>query len=71
MKQDLKRLTAILKLFDIEDFYVLTVRSSEVVLQGEFKADIARKAMILKFKQSIEPRGYLNFNRGNYTIILT
>jgi len=71
MKRNLRRLTTILKLFDIEDFYVLTVRSSEVVLQGEFKADIARKAMLLKFKQSIESSGYLKFNRGNYTIILT
>ena len=71
MKTNLRRLSAILKLFNPEDFYVLDIRKVEICLQGNFNPNIVKQALSLKFKQSISENGYIQFDRYLYTITLT
>jgi hypothetical protein len=70
-KQNLRRLRSILKMFDPEDFYVISISCGSIVLQGEFNPKIVINARQHKFTFQITDSGYSEFRRGKYIITLT
>lgn len=70
-KRNLRRLLAFSKVNDLNDFYAVTFTNTGIVLQGYFKKEVAKRAVSLRFKPGISENGYLEFNRGLYTIVLT
>lgn len=70
-KRNLRRLLAFSKVNDLNDFYAVTFTNTGIVLQGCFKKEVAKRAVSLRFKPTISENGYLEFNRGLYTIVLT
>lgn len=68
---NLRRLATILKIFNENDFYVITLYPSEIKLQGNFNSDVVRTARKTKFKETTTEQGYLEFYRGIYNITLT
>jgi hypothetical protein len=71
MKENLRRLNWILKLIPEDNFYSISLTSSEVSLQGFFNTKIVLFATKFKFEQSVNPHGYICFKRRNYEICLT
>jgi len=70
-KNNLRRLNTLGKAIDLNDFYSVTFTNTGIVLQGYFKKEVAKTAVYLRFKPEISKNGYLEFNRGLYTIVLT
>lgn len=70
-KRNLRRLLAFSKVNDLNDFYSVTFTNTGIVLQGYFKKEVVKRAVSLRFKLRISENGYLEFNRGLYTIVLT
>ena len=71
MKDNLKRLNAILKVFNMNDFYTINIGAYEIVLQGHFNADIVKSCLKLKFEKNFDLNGYLEFRRHCYRIVMT
>ena len=69
-KNNIRRLNAIGKIFDLEKFYSIML-NTEVQLQGKYDRNIVVKATDNKFKASISVLGYVDLTRGNYKITLT
>lgn len=70
-KNNLRRLVALGRLFDLNSFYSINQTSFGVSLQASFNRDLARHAMGLKFKARIEESGFVFLTRGKYQIVLT
>lgn len=70
-KKNLRRLNVVSKLFDLNSFYSVSFTDTGIILQGRFSSDIIKKAVSLRFKSEVSINGYLEFNRGLYTIVLT
>lgn len=71
MKQNIRRLDRLVKLFGYESFYRVGITIYNVEAQGHFTPEIIKKAMALKFKSSVSTSGYVELERGNYKITLT
>ena len=71
MKDNLKRLNFLLKIFGHETFYVCTIWEDEIRMQGKYSDEAVRIAKKLRFLQSVDTNGYAILERGNYHIILT
>ena len=71
MKENLRRLNRIVKIFGADSFYVVSATEYNVRLQGLFKNKTMLKAAELKFVGKIEESGYLSLTRGKYTMVLT
>lgn len=70
MKNNLRRLKWILRIFGIEKFFSISCDNYSITLYCYFKTDIVKKAQLLKFEYTIESNGMLQFTRGNYVIIM-
>ena len=70
MKNDLRRLKAVLKMFDEKDFYAVHLQGG-VSLQGIFNAEKAQRCRKNKFQFSLSDGGYVQFKRKNVFITLT
>ena len=71
MKENLRRLSWLVKLFGYKTFYAVRADGYFVTAQGNFNPEIMIKAKVLKFYQSVGPTGYIELTRDNYKIILT
>jgi len=79
MKENFRRLNAIVKMFNKFEFYSLRCDVSSVQLQGTYKHEIVSFAMKHKFTISASDFGYIKLNRefknrkysGIYVITLT
>jgi hypothetical protein len=72
MKNHLRRLKIILKIFNENDFYAITLNEGLMHLQGHFDGKLVEKAFKYKFKNTEEyPNGYFELKRGVYEITLT
>ena len=73
MKNNMRRLIAVLKLFPETAFYSVEANDYGVKLQGKYKASIIKVARMVKFKnESIRKNnGYIEMNRGKIEIVLT
>lgn len=69
-KNNIRRLNAIGKIFDLEKFYSINLEST-VQLQGEFNQTIVMKATENKFKIGTNMFGYIILARSPYRIVLT
>ena len=69
-KQNIRRLNAISKIFDLEKFYSITLNGT-VQLQGEFNQTIVMKATENKFKVGANMWGHITLDRPHYHIVLT
>jgi hypothetical protein len=72
MKNNYRRLGAILNLFKDYNFYCYTIYEDCVWLQGKFHSNIVMKAKKSRFAVDVnENTGYVQLKRGLYTITLT
>lgn len=71
MKNNLRRLSFILKMFNAGAFYACAITDSEVSLQGKFNPAVINKLKSMKFHNNIDNNGYLIMHRYNYNITLT
>ncbi|HEY5588571.1 MAG TPA: hypothetical protein VIK86_06415 [Candidatus Paceibacterota bacterium] len=71
MKTNIRKLSLILKVFNEDDFYVITVYEHEIILQGYFKQAILAKLKKLKFKITVSNEGWIDAKRGNIGIVLS
>ncbi len=72
MKDSKRRMMAILKIFDPELFYSISIsKFGQVQLQGAFNNEVVIEAQRNKFIISVNPSGYVSFKRGYYEITLT
>ena len=73
MKENFRRLNAIVKMFNKFEFYDLKCDVSSVKLQGTYKPEIVSFAMKHKFKISASDFGYIKLQRvskcENYSIV--
>jgi hypothetical protein len=72
MKDNQRRLGAILNLFKDCNFYCCTIYEDSVCLQGVFSSTIVKKAKKLRFAAMVdEQTGYIELRRSLYKITLT
>jgi hypothetical protein len=71
MKNNLRRLNAIMKLFPENVFYSNTITEYECRLQGRFSQSTIARMKEIKFVVAIDQDGYVRGERGYYTITLT
>ena len=72
MKNNYRRLKAVLNLLDMNYFYTITYDKYDIKLQGHFNSSIIKKARDNKFKfQQADKNGYIEGNRGIIRIVLT
>ena len=71
MKNNLRRLNAIMKLFPENSFYTVAATEYGVSCQGRYNANTVLLARKLKFTFSISESGYTDGKRGYYNICLT
>ena len=71
MKNNLRRLNRIVKLFPENAFYTCSITDYGVTLQGKFNPQIILKAQELRFTGLIMANGYMQWIRGCYSITLT
>ena len=72
MKNNLKRLAAIMGMFPENAFYSNTITEYDVALQGKLDTKTIKKAQELKFQNTgIDKEGYVLFTRGDIRITLT
>ena len=71
MKTNLRRLSLISKIFNINLFYSVNINVSSIELQGKFNPDIVLLCEKLKFNSSYTPHGYVLFHRNLIQITLT
>jgi len=72
MKNNLKRLAVIMRIFPEGTFYSIGMHEYGITLQGKYSADTVRLARKLKFTNGrIDSSGYAEFSRGNIELTLT
>lgn len=71
MKDNLRRLNRIAKLFPNDAFYVYSIGECDITLQGFYKPDIVKKIQRLKFSVTANDQGFTIGTRGPYRIVLT
>jgi hypothetical protein len=69
-KQNIRRLNAISKMVDLEQFYCITMNGS-ISLQAGYKPAIVVWATTHNFKLSYLSNGYITLSRSNIEIVLT
>ena len=74
MKNNLRRLKAVLNLLNPDLFYSIGVCSFDISLQGNYNANTVKLALKHKFQNSkdvIDVNGHVNLRRGCISIVLT
>ena len=72
MKNQLRRLKALEKMIDLNQFYVVSIAPGEVNLQGHFNASLVVALRALRFMQTgINDYGYVKMMRSNIEVTLT
>lgn len=71
MKDNLRRLNVILKMFPEGTFYVISIWDDEITLQSWTNENIISKARQLKFIESDEIDGWIHLIRGVFRIVLS
>ena len=73
MKNNHRKIEVLLKMFkNIDLFYSVSIGRFSNTLQAEYNCDLALELPKLKFKlNGIDVNGYINFIRGNISIVLT
>ena len=70
MKNNLRRLDRIIKMFGYDAFYSITPTNYEVSFQGYFNQNIVSRVQSMGFLSNTDTEGYIIFSRGHYRIIL-
>lgn len=55
---------------DVDMFYCITIRNSDIQLQGKYNIDLANQFRMLGFTHNLDSIGFTNFKKDNLTIIL-
>jgi len=71
MKNNIRRLQTLLKIFDISHFSCIEATNYSVSCICKFNSEVLLKALKYKFKLTVSTSGYITLNRGNYYITLT
>jgi hypothetical protein len=71
MKTQLRKLRLLSKIFDLDDFYNISLYQNKITLQGKFSAILSIRLNKLNFIQTINENGFINFKRNNIEITLT
>ena len=72
MKNNLRKLSILLKLIDISKFYGMSVSAWSIMLQGKFDSNVVLTLKRNRFLDTrISDNGFIVFTRGNITITLT
>jgi len=69
-RQNIRRLNAISKMVDLEQFYHISMNGS-LSLQAEYKPAIVVWAIAHNFKLNYLSNGYITLSRSNIEIVLT
>lgn len=71
MKNNLRKLRLLAKIFDLDKFYIISI-NSEISLQGHFNPLLIKKLQRLKFNITLcDINGYVTARRNNLVITLT
>ena len=72
MKNNYRRLKAVLNLLDMNLFYSINICGYDITLQGDSTPKLVNLIVKNKFNHtSIDDHGYFIFNRSNIRIVLT
>lgn len=66
--QSIRKVRAILRMTKAE-FYVVNIRERDIVLQGDYSPELARK--LKRWPNRIDDSGFIEFKKSNIEILLT
>ena len=71
MKNNLRLLTAFLKLFPPEKFFDLSVKEWKVTAMAKYDSDLVKQLLYKRFKGEVEDTGFTVFTRNSIRVVLT